>query len=394
MKKTWLICFLYFISYGSGYAEVVGDFAALQSPQQVVNRQLAEIDMTFGQTAALLHDLQNQATRQKQNLANVQKELQALKNELHKENKELEGQIQAMYAMGKKEKLKLILNQQDSALASRIVAYYEYLNTARTQKLTTVNQTMARLEELTSQQQIESERLEKTLEQKKLEQIKIDQLKKQRHALLKKGAFTFTENEHYLTYLKDNEHSLKNLLSSVQTSTKDLLEEISKSKILRLDRERLAEENKPTQPEESVKTTQADFFQPLGDDFGELKGELAWPIKGDVIHKFGSKRGEGAKWDGVIIRAPEGTEIHSITDGKVVFANWLRGYGILIIVDHGKGYMTLYGFNQSLFKKEGDIVSAGEVIASVGQSGGQEEAGLYFAIRKNAKSLNPLEWCK
>ncbi len=324
----------------------------------------------------------------------VQKELQALKNELHKENKELEGQIQAMYAMGKKEKLKLILNQQDSALASRIVAYYEYLNTARTQKLTTVNQTMARLEELTSQQQIESERLEKTLEQKKLEQIKIDQLKKQRHALLKKGAFTFTENEHYLTYLKDNEHSLKNLLSSVQTSTKDLLEEISKSKILRLDRERLAEENKPTQPEESVKTTQADFFQPLGDDFGELKGELAWPIKGDVIHKFGSKRGEGAKWDGVIIRAPEGTEIHSITDGKVVFANWLRGYGILIIVDHGKGYMTLYGFNQSLFKKEGDIVSAGEVIASVGQSGGQEEAGLYFAIRKNAKSLNPLEWCK
>ncbi|MDD5754822.1 MAG: peptidoglycan DD-metalloendopeptidase family protein, partial [Methylococcales bacterium] len=127
--------------------------------------------------------------------------------------------------------------------------------------------------------------------------------------------------------------------------------------------------------------------------FAKLKGELPWPVKGEIMQKFGSAREEG-KLDGVIIAAPEGTEINSITDGKVVYADWMRGYGLIIIVDHGKGFISLYAFNQSLYKKLGDVVNSGDVIASVGLSGGHDRASLYFGIRKKGKSVDPMEWCK
>ena len=128
-------------------------------------------------------------------------------------------------------------------------------------------------------------------------------------------------------------------------------------------------------------------------DFSTLKGNLPWPVSGKLTQKFGSPRTEGS-WDGVLIDASEGMEIKAVTRGKVVYAEWLRGYGLLTIIDHGQGYMTLYAFNQSLYKRMGDSVKAGDVIASVGQSGGRSQAGLYFGIRQKGVPINPLEWCR
>ena len=131
----------------------------------------------------------------------------------------------------------------------------------------------------------------------------------------------------------------------------------------------------------------------LKGDFSTLKGKLPWPVRGRLAHKFGSPRAEGA-WDGVLIDANEGMEIKAVTRGKVVYAEWLRGYGLLTIIDHGQGYMSLYAFNQSLYKRVGESVEAGDVIASVGQSGGRSQAGLYFGIRKKGVPIDPLEWCR
>ena len=128
-------------------------------------------------------------------------------------------------------------------------------------------------------------------------------------------------------------------------------------------------------------------------DFVSLKGKLPWPVAGKLAHKFGSARTEGT-WDGVLIDANEGLDIKAVTQGKVVFSEWLRSYGLLIIIDHGQGYMTLYAFNQSLYKKTGDLVKAGDVIASVGQSGGRSKTGLYFGIRNKGVPINPLDWCR
>jgi len=129
--------------------------------------------------------------------------------------------------------------------------------------------------------------------------------------------------------------------------------------------------------------------------FGKLRGKLNWPAKGRHLHRFGSKRKlANLRWNGVVIKAREGANVKSIAHGQVIFSDWLRGYGLLIIIDHGDGYMSLYGHNQSLFKDVGDYVERNEVISLIGNSGGSEQSALYFEIRHNRKPTNPRRWCQ
>lgn len=128
--------------------------------------------------------------------------------------------------------------------------------------------------------------------------------------------------------------------------------------------------------------------------FASLRGQLRAPVAGKLAARFGSKRGDGPSWKGVFIRASEGSEIHAIAAGRVVFAEWLRGFGNLIIVDHGGQYLSIYGNNQALLKRVGDPIKAGEVIASVGNSGGNEESGLYFELRHQGRTFDPADWVK
>ena len=129
--------------------------------------------------------------------------------------------------------------------------------------------------------------------------------------------------------------------------------------------------------------------------FGSLKGQLKWPVAGRLLERFGSqKKGGNLKWQGVLIDAESGTRVNAVGAGKVVFADWFRNLGLLIIIDHGDGYMSLYGHNQNLLKNTGDWVMPGETIATVGDSGGQTDTALYFEIRQGAEPLNPSLWCK
>jgi septal ring factor EnvC (AmiA/AmiB activator) len=382
-----------------------------QAQAVLLNNQLAELDKLYGNTSALLRTLENQTAKQKQNLARIQTEVQALTLEISKQNDELAGQVKTMYAMGHKERIKLLLNQQDPILTSRMMAYYDYLNARRVNQLNSVGETLRRLEHLKRQNETETSQLEQNLTQKRLEQNAVESLKKQRTQLLRHATSDFLSNEQQINRLKDSENALKNLLSTFQTSNSDLNSEIEKARAVRkkrLEAEEVVQlstlsKTKIIDEEPAITTihkdtplkalsTEADFPQ-LEGDFAKLKGELPWPVKGDLMQKFGSAREEG-KLDGVIIAAPEGTDIHSITDGKVIYADWMRGYGLIIIVDHGKGYISLYAFNQSLYKKVGDVVNSGDVIASVGLSGGHDRASLYFGIRKKGKAVNPVEWCK
>ena len=130
-----------------------------------------------------------------------------------------------------------------------------------------------------------------------------------------------------------------------------------------------------------------------GIDFRKLKGKLKLPVKGKIIHKFNSKRKDtGVAWKGIFIKAKEGGDVYAIASGKVVFSDWIKGFGNIIIIDHGKGYMSLYGNNSSLLKESNDIVKGGSVIAIVGNSGGNSTNGLYYELRKNSKPFNPLKW--
>jgi septal ring factor EnvC (AmiA/AmiB activator) len=139
-------------------------------------------------------------------------------------------------------------------------------------------------------------------------------------------------------------------------------------------------------------TPEAGKDNAYGKPFESLRGQLRLPVRGDVMARFGSKRGDGPSWKGLFIRTAEGSEIKAVAAGRVVFADWLRGFGNLIIVDHGNQYMTIYGNNQALLKRPGDAVKTGDVIASAGNSGGNEQSGLYFEIRHQGRAFDPLGW--
>jgi septal ring factor EnvC (AmiA/AmiB activator) len=140
----------------------------------------------------------------------------------------------------------------------------------------------------------------------------------------------------------------------------------------------------------------ADVSGDLADiqSFAALKGKLPWPLAGRTVVRFGSRRRpSGLRWDGLVIAAPLGTEVRAVHRGRVAFSDWLRGFGLLLILDHGDGYMTLYGYNQSLFKEVGEWVETGEPVALAGRSGGRLSPGVYFGIRVHGKPVNPIKWC-
>jgi len=389
MRRKLVFCFLLGALINHGHAEdlqnsnelnkvesdineVKKDMQRLSEQKDTLQNLLADIEKHYGETAALLKTLQSQIEQKRQSLDKIRLDMQAYQNERDRLSKELAGQIRAAYAMGQKEKLKLMLNQQDPALSSRMMVYFNYINKERLKKLADLEAAVQRLDQLDKQKQTETELLEQDLGRKKSEQAALDEARKQRNELLVQIGNDFSSSEQQLSQLQESESRLKSLMASLPITEEELAVDVEHAK--------------------ELSPTMENSFEPRG-DFSTLKGKLPWPVRGRLVQKFGSPRTEGT-WDGVLINASEGMEIKAVTRGKVVYAEWLRGYGLLLIIDHGQGYMTLYAFNQSLYKRTGDSVEAGDVIASVGQSGGRSQAGLYFGIRKKGVPIDPLEWCR
>ena len=389
MRRKLVFCFLLGALINHGHAEdlqnsnelnkvesdineVKKDMQRLSEQKDTLQNLLADIEKHYGETAALLKTLQSQIEQKRQSLDKIRLDMQAYQNEIDRLSKELAGQIRAAYTMGQKEKLKLMLNQQDPALSSRMMVYFNYINKERLKKLADLEAAVQRLDQLDKQKQTETELLEQDLGRKKSEQAALDEARKQRNELLVQIGNDFSSSEQQLSQLQESESRLKSLMASLPITEEELAVDVEHAK--------------------ELSPAMENSFEPRG-DFSTLKGKLPWPVRGRLVQKFGSPRTEGT-WDGVLINASEGMEIKAVTRGKVVYAEWLRGYGLLLIIDHGQGYMTLYAFNQSLYKRTGDSVEAGDVIASVGQSGGRSQAGLYFGIRKKGVPIDPLEWCR
>jgi septal ring factor EnvC (AmiA/AmiB activator) len=389
MRKKLVFCFLLGALISHGHAEdlqtsnelnkvesdinvVKQDLQRLSQQKDSLQNLLADIEKRYGETAASLKTLQTQIEQKRQSLDKIWQDMQGYQHEIDRLNKELASQIRAAYVMGQQEKLKLMLNQQDPALSSRMMVYFNYINKERLKKLADLEAAVQRLDQLDKQKQTEAELLEQALERKKSEQVVLDEARKQRNELLVQIGNDFSSSEQQLSELQESENRLKSLMASLPITEEELAVDGEYAK--------------------ELSTAMENSSEPMG-DFSTLKGKLPWPVRGRLAQKFGSPRTEGS-WDGVLIDASEGMEIKAVTRGKVVYAEWLRGYGLLMIIDHGQGYMTLYAFNQSLYKRMGDSVEAGDVIASVGQSGGRRQAGLYFGIRKKGVPIDPLEWCR
>ncbi len=321
--------------------------------------ELKTLEAEISKTSKKLKTLKKKVIDSRQLAKKLKHELNQLNKQLAEQRTVLSEQIRSAYSMGHQQNLKMLLNQQDPAQAGRTQAYFNYLNRARQQQihsfLATLDlkkQTEAKLKQtlLTQNKLLKSQKKKKRQRQKQ---------RFQRKQLLAELSKKIKNQETTLSSLESSRGRIENLLKSLG----ELLADI------------------PTSPSEN---------QP----FLSQKGKLPWPLKGRFMNKYGQPKNYGdLKWNGVLIKTELGTPVRVISHGRVAFSDWLQGFGFITIVDHGDGYMSLYGQNESLFKQTGDWVQAGEVIATAGDSGGQTISGVYFEIRSRGKPVNPSKWC-
>lgn len=370
--------------------QVGGDVRSLQAEKARLLEQLQKLERQYGELANSLRAIKAEIKQQELALQEVRSKSAATQKDMRSQQKELEGLIKSVYAMGgDKEGLKVILNQRNPAVSSRMAVYYDYISKARLQKLQAMAEDFRILRQLEAQKDTETQLLQVSLDKKQQETEAMQALKSQRATLLARIEQDYSSKSDQLAGLIGDEKKLQALVASLQKTDDNAGHEAAVEPPQQPEKR----EKPAVQPEQPKKSEVNLVREPAGLSFAESQGQLPWPVQGAITERFGSRRYE-TSWDGVVISAREGADIHAVSSGRVVYADWLRGYGLMIIVDHGKGYMSLYAFNQNLHKNVGEHVRGGETLASVGRSGGRADAALYFGIRKKGRPVDPEQWCR
>ena len=390
-------------------AEMGQEKSALYGELRKTDKGLAGLQQDIDQVKQQLQSSQQQLTQ-----------LRARKEQLVKESLKQEQiiakQARAAYLSGAgQEYLKLLLNQEDPQSFSRTLTYYEYLSKARFAQVLAYKQTLREL--ATTEQGIELQNEQLLENQQRLAQQR-QQLAKVKHEqkqALSKLNSKLAAHDLRLKARQQEQAKLDQLLQTIEQARRAeeaqrrraQAEAAAKAKVEAETKAQAGAPGKPSSPTAPA-APQAPQVSPApvapalptapngGNAFAAAQGHLPWPIKGHLVARFGQPRGDDPRstWDGVLIGAPPGTQVRAVSAGRVVFADWLRGLGLIIILDHGDGYLSLYGHAQQLLKNVGEQVAAGEAIATVGNSGGQSMTALYFAIRQQGRAQDPLRWCR
>lgn len=331
-----------------------------KSTQNKLRNKLRDVEIRTGEIARKIKKLDQKITQQTRELKSLEKHQRELERQKATHIKTLEQQVRSAFIIGRQEYVKILFNQQDPAAIGRVLTYYNYFSRARLNQINKIKQNIGSLNE-TKEQMLQKTQSLQTLREKRLAEQRILKKNKARRAtLLANVSQEITKKDRQLKNMLEDEKQLEELVHALQHALPDI---------------------------------PADVGNRI--PFGQQKGDLAWPSTGPILAGFGTARKDGRlKWQGVVIGAHEGEEVRAVSYGRVAFADWLQGYGMLIIVDHGDGYMSLYGYNQTLLKETGDWLEAGEIIAMAGNSGGQDRPKLYFEIRHNGNPRNPALWCK
>lgn len=336
------------------------ELGSLRGEQDTVQARLAGTEQEIGSVTAELRRLEDRARKAQENIRTLHEERSSLQQDLHEQRAALTSELQAAYMAGRQERIKLLLNQEDPAAVSRMLVYQGYFTRARLARMQDYRNTLARLvalEEALLVQRDEVEQL-RTQQQEKSERLARERDK--RRGILAQLKQQLRDRQTELSTLEQDERRLQELVRSLQQALAD------------------------------IPAVSGDY-----QSLRELKGKLRWPVAGRVTRSYGAKQASGKlRSRGVYIATQAGADVHAIGKGRVAFADWLRGFGLLLIIDHGDGYMSLYGQNSSLYKRVGEWVVRGEVVAAAGSSGGQAQPGLYLELRKDGRPFDPGGWFK
>ena len=321
--------------------------------------ELKNLESEISKNAIELKALAKDVQKIREQKTWLERDLERLNKQQRRQQTTLSEQMRSAYSMGHQQNLKMLLNQQNPAQAGRAQVYFNYLNRARTQQIEAFSETIKRKKQTESELKQTLITQNTLLQRQKEKKRKRQKQRSQRKNLLNELSKKIKNQENTLSSLENSRGRIENLLKSLG----ELLADIPSN----------PSENRP---------------------FVAQKGKLPWPAKGSFLSKFGQSKNQGdLKWNGVLIKADFGAPIKVVSHGRVAFSDWLQGFGFITIIDHGDGYMSLYGNSESLLKQTGDWVSAGDVIATAGDSGGQPQSGVYFEIRSRGKPVNPAKWC-
>ena len=329
----------------------------------LANKELYKIKQEQKENESKLNQLKEQSLSIGEKLAQQQKQLGKL--------------LYQQYAQGNQSYTKLILQSKSPSQISRDLKYQSYISKAHTKLIDDMQNNLNEIKQLDVQTTSALQRVAQLKEQQENERKKLQLEKSEKALVLKKLSKEIAAQRGQIKKLKRDEKRLSQLV-------------IKLANIAKKQRQK-ANQQKPSEVVTDNNQTPDNRY--AGKKFASLKGKLKLPVQGQVTNQFGGKRKDsGITWKGLFIRANEGASVKAVATGRVVFAEWMRGFGNLIIVDHGSGYMSLYGNNQTILKNVGEDVNGGDSIAAVGNTGGNESNGLYYELRNNSVPFDPLKW--
>ena len=312
-----------------------------------LGREVAELEAQLRSAQGRLLDLQQQQ-------ASRQATLDAQKTALAQ-------QIQAAFMEGRDSQLKLLLDAQDPASVGRLLAYYDYLNRARIARIDMVRKQLDALKALNDQIQDQLASLKELRDDRARKLTELEEQRGERKQVLVKLNSSIRTRDAEIARLRNDRDAMQALVNDLQQALVDIPPELEQ-----------------------------------GRHFASLRGHLLWPVQGKVLNRFGEPRAGGGriKWDGDLIAAPAGTSVRAVSYGRVVYTDWMPHFGLVVILDHGDGYLSVYAHNQNVTRQVGEWVRAGDTVANLGESGGQEEPALYFELRHGTDTLDPRKWCR
>ncbi len=339
-------------------ADLQQDFEKTNESKSEAADGLRESERAISDNNRKLHELAQQQQAANRELGQLQQHAAAMDKELQGQQAMLGRLLYQQYLDGgEQEYLKLLLNNDDPNQVAREFRYYEYIARTRAASLKSLRNGLAKLQAVTDQARAKSDEITALRAEEQTQRQHLEQDKRARQQMLNKIALQVKQQRREIGRLQHNENRLSQLVEKLAHVAPDA--------------------------------------QPDNISFKSLKGKLALPVKGKVRNQFGTRRPESTMaWTGWFLRAPANQPVKAVAAGRVVYADWLRGFGNLLIVDHGQGYMSLYGNNETLYKQVGDSLRGGDTIAAVGSSGGNEDSGLYFELRFEGKPFDPSKWVR
>lgn len=371
------------------------DIASKEESRNEARDALRESERAISEANRELHGLTVEKQNARNELARLGAEARGIEAELGSRQDAIGRMLTLRYFGGDVDYLKLMVSGQDPNQTARDLHYYSYVSRAQAALIRTLRANLARLRELEDETRDKTEELVEIEAEQKKERDRIAREQTSRKKVLEKVSAQIREQRKQVKSLERDENRLTRLVEELARVIADQ----SKARAARS--ESKSADRKPDKaPPDTGNTSNVPVVSPADGAtelasaaFAKLKGSLRLPIRGELLGRFGRPRAEGGpSWKGLFIRAATGQEVRAVARGRVVFSEWMRGFGNLLILDHGEGYLTIYGNNESVLKQVGEIVKAGDAVATTGSSGGSVESGLYFEIRHEGKPFDPMKW--